>query len=78
MLNQGIGKLFKSQAGFTLIEMIVTVGIIALLAAVIIPNVGRFVGAGIQGAKDVELDFVEDAFELMMAETQSTSVTPHD
>lgn len=78
MLNQRAGKLFKSQAGFTLIEMIVTVGIIALLAAVIIPNVGRFVGTGIQGAKDVELDHVEDAFQLMMAETQATSVTPHD
>jgi len=78
LLNQRAGKLFKSQAGFTLIEMIVTVGIIALLAAVIIPNVGRFVGTGIQGAKDVELDHVEDAFELMMAETQATSVTPHD
>ena len=64
MLNQRAGKLFKSQAGFTLIEMIVTVGIIALLAAVIIPNVGRFVGTGIQGAKDVELDHVEDAFDV--------------
>ena len=78
LLNNRFEKLFKSQAGFTLIEMIVTVGIIALLAAVIIPNVGRFVGTGIQGAKVVELDHVEDAFELMMAETQATSVTPHD
>ena len=78
MLNKSFENFSKSQVGFTLIEMIVTVGIIALLAAVIIPNVGRFVGTGIDGAKAVELDHVEDAFELMMAETQATSVTPHD
>ena len=55
------------HAGFALIEMIVTVGIIALLAGVIVPNIGRFADTGVKGAKVVELDHVEDAFELMMA-----------
>ena len=36
----------KDHAGFTLIEMIVVVGIIAILAAVVIPNMGNFIGQG--------------------------------
>jgi type II secretory pathway pseudopilin PulG len=58
--------------------MIVVVGIIAVLSAVILPNVVRHVGSGEQGAKDVELDNVQKAFELMMAENQVVAVTAHD
>ena len=32
----------REQNGFSLIEMIVVIGIISLLAAAIIPNIGRF------------------------------------
>lgn len=78
MLSKHISNLFKAQGAFTLIEMIVTVGIIAILAAVIVPNVVRYVGSGEQSAKDVERDHVEGAFELMLAENQATAVTPHD
>ena len=60
MLHKLETKMVKTQAGFTLIEMIVTVGIIALLAAVIVPSISRFTGTGEQGAKVVELDHVED------------------
>ena len=69
---------FNDQKGFTLIEMIVVVGIIAVLAAVIVPNVGKFIGSGEKGAQEVELDNVDSAFELMMAENRVSSVTPHD
>jgi type IV pilus assembly protein PilA len=58
--------------------MIVVVGIIALLAAIIVPNVVRFTGSGEQSAKSLEFDNVQDAFELMMAENQVISFTPHD
>ncbi len=58
------------QKGFTLIEMIVVVGIIAVLAAVIVPNIGRFIGTGEQGAKDAEWEAVQTAMNAMMAENQ--------
>lgn len=78
MLHKLANRVVTGQAGFTLIEMIVVVGIIAVLAAVIVPNVMRFTGSGEQGAKDVELDHVQDAFDLMMAENQVVAITPHD
>ena len=78
MLSRRHSKILGGQAGFTLIEIIVVVGVIAILAAVIVPNLAKFTGTGEKGAKEVELDHVEDAFELMIAENQITSVTPHD
>ena len=47
-MMQKIGKIWKraarSQAGFTLAELLVVVGIVVGLGAVILPNVGRFPG----------------------------------
>ncbi len=68
------GRITKGQKGFTLIEMIVVVGIIAVLAAVIVPNIGRFIGTGEQGAKDTEWESVQTAMNAMMADTAVTSV----
>lgn len=63
------------QKGFTLIEMIVVVGIIAVLAAVIVPNIGKFIGTGEQGAKNAEQESVETAMSAMMADKAVTTLT---
>ena len=57
-LNKLASRIPGGQKGFTLIEMIVVVGIIAVLAAVIVPNIGKFIGSGETGAKNAELESV--------------------
>ena len=65
----------RQQAGFTLVELLVTVGIIVALAAVIVPSVVIFSGKGDTGAKAAETDNVQVAMDTMMADTGIFSVT---
>ena len=74
-LKKLMTRVAKGQGGFTLIEMIVVVGIIAVLAAVIVPNIGKFIGSGEQGAKDAEWESVQTGMSAMMAEKAITAVT---
>ena len=69
-------RVFRCDQGFTIIEMVVVVGIIAMLAAVIIPNIGKFIGSGVQGAKDLEWETVQSSFELMVVDKAVVNVTP--
>ncbi|MSQ06779.1 MAG: type II secretion system protein [Dehalococcoidia bacterium] len=78
MLKKFINRVARGQKGFTLIEMIVVVGIIAVLAAVIIPNIGRFIGSGEEGAKAAESESVQTAMNAMMADKATQTVTPVD
>ena len=64
-----------NQRGFTLIELLVVIGIIAALAAVVIPNVGRFVGSGDTAANDTEFQTVQAAMDLYIADNGLTTVT---
>ncbi len=73
-LKKLASRITGGQKGFTLIEMIDVVGIIAVLAAVIVPNIGKFIGLGEQGAKNAEWESVQTAMNAMMAEQAITAV----
>ena len=60
-------SLRASESGFTLIEMLIVVGIIVALAAAIVPQVVQFGGKGEEGTKATELQTVQTAIDNAMA-----------
>ncbi len=75
MLKNVVGKVGRSERGFTLIEMLVVIGIIVALAAVIVPTVIKFTSEGESGAKNAEWDAVQASFDVMMADQKIALLT---
>ncbi|MBA7570987.1 hypothetical protein ES708_12743 [subsurface metagenome] len=60
----------RGERGFTLIELLIVVAILGVLAAVIIPNVQRFIGAGTEEAQETELSNIQLAVTAMMVDNK--------
>jgi len=59
------------QKGFTLIELLVVIGILGAIAAVVVPNVGSFIGRGKTEAQATELHNVQTSVMAMMVDSGS-------
>lgn len=68
-------KFRYGEKGFTLIELLVVVAILGVLAAVAVPNVGKFLGRGHEEAKRTEAHNVQTATMAAMADAQTGNVT---
>ena len=64
----------RGEKGFTLIELLIVVAILGVLAAVVIPNVQRFIGAGEGEARDTEFANIQTAVSAMMVDNGISSL----
>ena len=66
-LKDPLSRLHRGQKGFTLIELLVVIAILGAIAAVVVLNIGGFIGQGETEAAATELHNVQTAVVAFQA-----------
>lgn len=75
-LQMILRKLRKAETGFTLIEVLVVMGILGILAGVAIPMIISFADKGRPETAETELQNIRVAVAAMLVESDTKALTP--
>ena len=74
-MKRFLKRIHQDNRGFTLVELIVAIAILAILVAIVVPNVTGLIGYGQTEGANEEASIVQTAMDTMMAKESLASVT---
>jgi type IV pilus assembly protein PilA len=69
-----MSKRIRSERGFTLVELLVVLAVLAILIAIVVPNLAGITGGARRSAAETELDTIQTAMDSMMSKYEAISV----
>ncbi len=71
-----LNRISFDEKGFTLVEILIAVGILAILAAIAVPTVGSLLSSSANKAELGELANVQAALDSLMADQEMEPQSP--